>query len=312
MPLDPQAQALLDQIAATQAPRLHELPPAEARAAYEAFCKMVDAQGLPIGRTEDRAIPGPVGDLTVRIYTPIAAGTAPLPGLVFYHGGGFVIGSLDTHDALCRQLANEAGVRVISVDYRLAPENKFPAAVEDAVAALTYIEKNAIEFDIDPNRLAVGGDSAGGNLAAVAALMARDAGAPRLNHQLLIYPVTDALIDTPSRNEMAKGFFLDEPLMAWFAHHYGRMEDYEDYRASPMRAAAHHGLPPALIITAGHDPLRDEGKLYADKLQAAGVPVTYRDYPGQIHGFMTMTGVIDEGRAAIKSAAADLKKAFEA
>ncbi|MFO1187581.1 MAG: alpha/beta hydrolase [Alphaproteobacteria bacterium] len=208
--------------------------------------------------------------------------------------------------------ARERGGRVISVDYRLAPENKFPAAVEDAFAALTYIEKNAIEFDIDPNRLAVGGDSAGGNLAAVAALMARDAGAPRLNHQLLIYPVTDAFIDTPSRNEMAKGYFLDEQLIAWFIGHYGRMEEFVDYRASPMRAAAHHGLPTALVITAGHDPLRDEGKLYAEKLEAAGVPVTYRDYPGQIHGFMTMTGVIDEGRAAIKSAAADLKKAFEA
>jgi acetyl esterase len=311
MPLDPQAQALLDQIAASPTPHLSELTPPEARAAFEALIRLVDARGLPIGRTEDRTIPGPVGEIAIRIYTPIAAGVAALPGLVFFHGGGFVIGSLDSHDALCRQLANEAGARVISVDYRLAPENKFPAAVEDAFAALKYIEANAMEFDIDPNRIAVGGDSEGGNLAAVVSLMARDAGGPRLVHQLLIYPVTDHAIDTPSRTEFAAGYALDRRLLEWFAGHYARREDYQDYRASPLRAAAFHGLPPALVITAGHDPLRDEGRLYAEKLEAAGVPVVHRDYPGQIHMFMSMTGVIDEGRAAIKAAAADLKKAFE-
>jgi acetyl esterase len=312
MPLDPQAQALLDQIAASPTPHLSELEPPDARAAFEALIRMVDAQGLPIGRTEDRTIPGPVGEIAVRIYTPIAAGVAALPGLVFFHGGGFVIGSLATHDPLCRQLANEAGARVISVDYRLAPENKFPAAVEDAFAALKYIEANAMEFDIDPNRIAVGGDSAGGNLAAIVSLMARDAGGPRLVHQLLIYPATDFAIDTPSRTDFAAGYFLDRRLMDWFASHYARREEFEDYRLSPLRAAAFHGLPPALVITAGHDPLRDEGRLYAEKLEAAGVPVVHRDYPGQIHSFMSMTGVIDEGRAAIKAAAADLKKAFEA
>jgi acetyl esterase len=313
MPLDPQAQALLDQIAASSVPSLSALKPAEARAAYDAFIKLVDAHGLPIGRTEDRAISGPVGDLMVRIYTPIAAGNAALPGLVFFHGGGFVFGSLNSHDALCRQLANEAGARVVSVDYRLAPENKFPAAIEDAFAALSFVEKNAMELDIDPNRIAVGGTSAGGNLAAVACLMARDAGAPHVAHQLLIYPAMDFALDTPSHDEFAQGHGLDRALLEWFAHHYvPPAEDPKDYRLSPLRAPAHHGLPPTLVITAGFDPLRDEGRLYAEKLEAAGSPVTYLDYPGQIHDFMSMTGVIDEGRAAIKAAAADLKKAFEA
>ncbi len=312
MPLDPQAKALLDQIAASSGPHLSDLSPAEARAAYEAFIKLVDAQGLPIGRTEDRAIPGPVGDLMVRIYTPIAAGNSALPGLVFFHGGGFVFGSIDTHDALCRQLANEAGARVVSVDYRLAPENKFPAAIEDAFAALSFVEQNAMELDIDPNRIAVGGTSAGANLAAISCLMARDAGAPHVAHQLLIYPTTDFALDTSSREEFAQGYGLDRRLIDWFARHYvPSAEDPKDYRLSPLRAPAHHNLPPTLVITAGHDPLRDEGRLYAEKLEAAGSPVTYRDYPGQIHDFMSMTGVIDEGRAAIKAAAADLKKAFE-
>jgi acetyl esterase len=311
MPLDPQAKALLDQLAAMPSSPLHTMTPAEARAGLELFGKAFDAQDLPIGRTEDRKIPGPVGDLAIRIYTPIAAGGAALPGLVFFHGGGFVIGSLDTHDPLCRQLANESGARVISVDYRLAPENKFPAAIEDGFAALKYIEANAMDLEIDPNRIAVGGDSAGGNLAAVCALMARDAGSPRLVHQMLLYPMTDCDIETASRAEFAAGHFLTREVMDWFGAHYvSSADDQKDYRASPLRAPAHHGLPPALIVTAGHDPLRDEGRLYAEKLEAAGVPVIHRDYPGQIHMFMGMTGVIDEGRAAIKAAAADLKAAL--
>lgn len=318
MPLDPQAKALLDQLASAPRTSISQLTPADARAAYDLFCKLFDAQGLPIGRIEDRTIPGPVGEIPVRIYTPIAAGGAALPVLVYFHGGGFVLGSLDTHDPLCRQLANESGARVISVDYRRAPENKFPAAVEDAFAALKWVEANAMELGIDPNRIAVGGDSAGGNLAAVCALMARDAGAPRLVHQMLIYPNVfypdhGAEPEMGSRTEFATGHFLTEEGIEWFAGHYATSaDDRMDYRVSPLRAPAHHGLPPTLVITAGHDPLRDEGKLYADKLEAAGVPVTYRDYPGQIHGFMSMTGVIDEGRAAIKAAAADLKAALSA
>ncbi len=260
---------------------------------------MVDVKGVPIGRTEDRTIPGPVGEIAVRVYTPIAAGGAALPCLIYYHGGGFVIGSLDTADATCRTLANEAGVRVISVDYRLAPENKFPAAVEDAIAALRYIEANAMEFDIDPNRIAVGGDSAGGNLAAVVALMARDTGAPKLSYQLLIYPMTDFAAATPSKIEFAKGYVLDE-----VRPHLVRDPVHPRHRGSaglPLVALARRN-PPRPAAGAGdqppgHDPLRDEGKMYADKLGEAGVTVTYRDYPGQIHGFMIMSGVIDEGRA---------------
>jgi acetyl esterase len=313
MPLDLQAKALLDQIAANPGPPLADFTPVQARGVYEAFVGLVGAQGVPIGRTEDRTIPGPVGEIAVRIYTPIAAGGTALPALVFFHGGGFVFGSLNTHDALCRQLANEAGVRIISVDYRLAPENKFPAAVEDAFASVQWVEANAMELDIDPNRIAVGGDSAGANLAAVSCFMARDAGTPHLVHQMLLYPQLDFPFATPSHEEFREGYFLDRARLEWFAAHYTQStEEFRDYRVSPLRAPAFHGLPSTLVVTAGHDPLRDEGRIYAEKLAEAGVPVVYRNYPGQIHGFMNMTGVIDEGRAAIKAAAADLKTALEA
>ena len=308
MTLNPQAKALLDQMAAAAAPKLFELPIAEARAGAVAMTQSLEPQGLPIGRTEDRMIPGPAGDIPVRIYTPIAAGGTALPCLIFYHGGGFVIGNLDSHDALCRALANEAGVKVIAVDYRLAPEAKFPAAVEDAFAALKWIEANAMDLDIDANRLAVGGDSAGGNLAAVVSILARDEGQTRISFQLLIYPWLDFLEASASRDAFASGYFLDEVTLAWFTHSYANSpEDYRDYRLSPLRAASHKNLPPAHIMTAGFDPLRDEGRAYAEKLREAEVPVTYKEYPGLIHGFANMTAVIEEGRAAVKEAAAALK-----
>ncbi|MFZ1989144.1 MAG: alpha/beta hydrolase [Alphaproteobacteria bacterium] len=308
MTLNPQAKALLDQMAAANAPKLFELPIAEARAGAVQMLQSLDQQGLPIGRTEDRMIPGPAGDIPARIYTPIAAGGAALPCLLFYHGGGFVIGNLDSHDALCRALANDAGVKVIAVDYRLAPEAKFPAAVEDAFAALKWTEANAMDLGIDPNRIAVGGDSAGGNLAAVVSILARDEGQTRITFQLLIYPWLDFLEASYSREAFASGYFLDEVTLAWFTHSYANSpDDYKDYRMSPLRAASHKHLPPAHIMTAGYDPLRDEGRAYAEKLRDAEVPVTYKEYSGLMHGFANMTAVIEEGRAAVKEAAAALK-----
>lgn len=308
MTLNPQAKALLDQMAAANAPKLFEVPIAEARAGAVTMLQALDQQGLPIGRIEDRAIPGPAGEIPVRIYTPIAAGGAALPCLVFFHGGGFVVGNLESHDALCRVLANEAGVKVIAVDYRLAPEAKFPAAVEDALGAVKWTEANAMDLDIDPNRIAVGGDSAGGNLAAVVSILIRDEGQLRLKFQLLIYPCVDFAAAAPSREAFANGYFLDEPAMAWFARSYANSpEDYNDYRLSPLRAASHKNLPPAHIVTAGFDPLRDEGRAYAEKLRAAEVPVTHKEYEGLIHGFANMTAVIEEGRAAVKEMAAALK-----
>ena len=313
MTLNPQARALLDQMAAANAPKLFELPLAEARAGAIATLQALEPQGLPIGRIEDRALPGPAGDVRARIYTPIAAGGAALPCLVFFHGGGFVVGNIESHDAMCRVLANEAGVKLIAIDYRLAPEAKFPAAVEDAFAAVKWVEANAMDLDIDANRIAVGGDSAGGNLAAVASIMARDEGQLRLKFQLLIYPWLDFAEAARSREEFANGYFLDEPTIAWFARSYANSpDDYSDYRMSPLHAASHKNLPPAHLVTAGYDPLRDEGRAYASKLREAGVPVSYSEYAGLIHGFANMTAAIDEGRQAVKEIAAALKAGLAA
>jgi len=308
MALNPQAKALLDQMAANPSPNLWEVPLADARAGALAMMQSLSPQGLPIDRVEDCTIPGPAGDLDARIYTPVAAGGAALPALVFYHGGGFVVGNLDTHDALCRALASEAGVKVISIDYRLAPEAKFPAAVEDSFAALKWVARNASALGIDDDRIAVGGDSAGGNLAAVVSILARDEGIIRIKFQLLIYPVTDLAGETQSYRDFCEGYFLDRAVMKWFGAQYiSSPADFTDYRASPLLAPSHQGLPPAHVITAGFDPLRDEGKAYADKLREAGVPVTYEVYDGLFHGFANMTAVIDEAREAVKDAASALK-----
>jgi acetyl esterase len=311
MPLNPQVKALLDQMYANPAPNLFEVPLADARAQSLAMMQSLGPQDVPIGKVEDRTMPGPAGEMRLRIYTPVAAGGAALPALVYFHGGGFVIGDIESYDSVCRALANESGARVISVDYRLAPENKFPAAVEDCFAAVKWIEANAMDLGIDPNRIAVGGDSAGGNLAAVICILARDEGRLKLVFQLLIYPVTDCSSSTQSREDCARGYFLDEPTMTWFTSQYANSpEDYKDYRFSPLLAASLKGLPPALVVTAGFDPLRDEGRAFADKLREAGGAVIYKDYEGLIHGFVNMAGVIDEARDAIKEMAAALAAAF--
>jgi acetyl esterase len=235
-----------------------------------------------------------------------------LPALVFFHGGGFVIGNLDTHDRLCRSLAKASGCAVVSVDYRLAPENKYPAAVDDAYAATQYLAEHGSEFGIDPNRIAVGGDSAGGNLATVISLLARDRGGPKLKFQLLIYPLVDFNDHSPSMLQFGQGdYFLTMEGMDWFKKSYLASEDAaREPSASPINATDFRGLPPAMVIVAGCDPLRDQGEAYARKLQAAGVPVELKRYEGMIHIFLTLAGIIDAGKTAIADAAAAIRGAL--
>ncbi len=308
---DPQVQAFLEQPHDPAAPRLNSLPPEGARQMYLAMAQAMDAQNVPIGHVENRTIPGPAGEIPVRVYTPVAAGAAPLPVLVYYHGGGWVIGDLGTHDGVCRVLANESGCKVVAVDYRLAPEHPFPAAVDDSFAALQWVSDNAAELGVDANRIAVGGDSAGGNLSAVVSQMAKDKGGPAVAFQLLVYPVTDAGGDYESRWTNATGYLLEQELMEWFFKHYvPKGTDPLDTRLSPLRRSDLSGLPPAWVLTAGYDPLRDEGKAYADKLRAAGVPVEYVNEPQMIHGFFQLSGAIDTGAATLKRAGAAIRRAL--
>jgi acetyl esterase len=231
-----------------------------------------------------------------------------LPLLVFFHGGGWVVGDIATHDTVCRHLANRAECAVVSVDYRLAPEHKFPAAVDDAYTATAWVAENAAALGVDAGRLAVGGDSAGGNLAAVVCLMARDRGAPRISYQLLVYPATDAAMRHESIARFAEGHVLTRATMRWFYEQYlPSPEDAADWRVSPLVAADLAGLPPAYVLTAGYDPLCDEGDAYAARLAAAGVPVEHRRFPGQIHGFTTNGKIIRAADAALDEAAASLK-----
>ena len=305
MPVDPEAQALLDLISAGGL-SMSAVSVQDARNVMDMMVRFVDVTPEPVARVEDRLLPGPAGQIPVRIYTPEGGG--PFPVLVYYHGGGFAVCSIETHDELCRALTNAAGCIVVSVEYRLAPEHKFPAAVEDCYAATKWVAENAVAIGGDPARVAVGGDSAGGNLAAVIAQMARDQGGPLLALQVLIYPATTFTIEMPSRRENAEGYFLTEADMQWFAGHYLRSEaDASDPRVSPLEAKDVSGLPPALVITAEYDPLRDEGEAYAVRLREAGVPVVCSRYDGMIHGFLSMqmqkcTKARQEIAAALRSA----------
>ena len=311
MPVDPQIQQVIDALAASDFGPVHAQSPAAARAQY---VRMIEARGVapaPVGAVEDRSIPGPAGDLPVRIYRP-ETDARTLPAFVYFHGGGHVIGNLDTHDTVARNLCNGAGCIVVSVDYRLAPEHKFPAAAEDALAAVRWCAVHGAGIGIDPRRMAVGGDSAGGNLAAVAALMARDAGGPAIRLQVLVYPVTDYACDTESYRTYSDGYgMLDARSMRWFRDHYLRGDaDRLDWRAAPLRAGDLTGLPPALVLTAQCDVLHDEGEAYARRLRAAGVEVEYRKARGLIHGFFTMAPMIDGAVRAQALVCDALKRAF--
>lgn len=310
MPLDPQVQAVLEQMQAMNLPPLNAMTVEEARAAASAMSEMHGVPD-PVASVDNLAVTGPAGEIPVRVYTPEQSG--PLPILVYFHGGGWVIGDLETHDPLCRTLCNACGCIVASVDYRLAPEHKFPAAAEDAYAATQWIAEHAAEFGGDPQRLAVGGDSAGGNLAAVVALMARDRRGPEIVCQLLIYPVTDSACDTASYRDNGDGYFLTAEMMQWFWSQYLNSEaDRENPHAAPLRARNLRGLPAALVITAEFDPLRDEGEAYAARLRDAGVAVQLKRYDGMIHGFFGMGAVIDQARTAVDEVAATLQSTFAA
>lgn len=311
--LDPQAQALLEQVAKANRPAVQTLSPADARKIYRDSRLPLQPSPPPqVAAVEDRRIPGPHGPIGLRLYRPLGASPADiLPALVYFHGGGFTIGDLDTHDVVCRALANAARCAVASVDYRLGPEHKFPKAVDDCVAATRWVSAQAQALRLDPGRIAVGGDSAGGNLATVVALIARDSGGPPLAYQLLIYPTVTLHHDTPSSRELAQGYLLTMDTMHYFRECYlSSPAERSDWRASPLLAPDLSRLPPALIQTAGYDPIRDEGKAYAQKLEAAGVPVTYRCYDGMIHGFITMSKVLQAADRAFDEAGAALARAF--
>lgn len=310
MPLDPNMKNLLDSMEAMGAPPIHTLSVADARASMDAMVAMM-GQGEDVASVEDRTIAAGDHTLPVRIYRPDGLGEGPAPALVFYHGGGFVLGGLDSHDRDCRALANRGRCVVIAVDYRLAPEHPFPAAAEDAQAALQYVVAHADELGVDPSRLAVGGDSAGGNLAAVAAIAARDAGIS-LRFQLLIYPAVDGENESvyPSRTENGSGYMLDQDAIDWFMDHYFPEGTTIDWRAAPMQASSHEGVAPALVITAEFDPLRDEGEAYATRLESAGVPAKASRYDGLIHGFFGMGPLVPAADAAVDEAGAALRSAL--
>jgi acetyl esterase len=309
MALDPQARAILDQMAAMGNQPINELSVSEARQNASAMAAMQDAPEA-VAAVEDRTLAGPGGDLPIRIYVPFGKG--PFPVVMYFHGGGWVIGGIESSDGLCRMLVNASGCIVVSVDYRLAPEHRFPAAADDAFAATLWVAENAAGFGGDPSLIAVSGDSAGGNLAAVVAQNARDRGKPAIGFQLLIYPVADGACNTPSYSENAEGYFLTRDAMQWFWNHYvPKASDRILPGASPLRASNFADLPPALVITAEYDPLRDEGERYAELMRAAGTPVHLTRYDGMIHGFFTMSGLIDQGKTAMRQAAAALRNAFK-
>ncbi len=310
--LDPDCQRVLDLIREAGRPPYETLTPPEAREFYRAGRRILQPDPPEVTEVRNLKAPSPQGEIALRLYRGLGTERgAALPALVYFHGGGWVIGDLDTHDGVCRLIANTAGCAVISVDYRLAPEHKFPAAVDDAVAATEWVAAHATSLGIDANRLAVGGDSAGGNLAAVVALVARDHGGPRLRHQLLIYPATDFVISDDPQRERFEGFPLNVVTMNWFRDHYLRgRADYADWRASPLRANDLHGLPPAYVLTVGFDPLHLEGEAYANRLRDAGVPVQHRHIAEQMHGFFTMGKIIAAAKPATEEAARAVKAAL--
>ena len=310
--LHPQARALLDLMVERGVPPTHTLTPAEARTFYRERRFFTQPDPPEVAEVRALSADGPHGAIALRLYRPIgAAAAALLPVLVYYHGGGWVIGDLDTHDTLCRQLANGAGCAVVAVDYRMGPEHRFPAAVDDAFAATRWVRAQAAALGLDATRLAVGGDSAGGNLAAVVSLLAREAGDLPIAFQLLIYPGADMRRGHASHTTNGQGYMLTADTISYFHDHYIDDPKHDlDWRASPLLHADHSRLPPALVITAGYDPLRDEGLDYARALTAAGNRAAYVCFERQIHGFITMGRVIDEADTAVSLCAAELRRAL--
>lgn len=311
MALDPQIQTILDVIKASGLPEIWQLTPEQGREQYLQRVSRL-ALKVDIHRVHDRKIPGPGQDIGLRVYQPREPKAGEkFPVLLWFHGGGFVIGDLDTHDSACRALANQADCLVVAVDYRLAPECKFPAAVEDCYAALRWLALHAVELGADPTRIAVGGDSAGGNLAAVASIMARNDGYPKLAGQLLIYPCVAPEPETASHKKFAEGYVLTRNAMTWFYKQYtASAKQFYDFRFAPLVADDLSNLPPTFVLVAGFDPLRDEGVDYAKRLVEAGNPVTLSNYEGMVHGFYLMGGAVNAARRAIAESARHLKHWF--
>ena len=312
--LDAEARFLLDlmdKAVANGRPQLHTLPYKEGRAGVDKMSEDSEADPPEVASVGDGEFEGPRGLIKFRTYRPLGVPAGPLPTLIYYHGGGFVIGNIATHDSTCRRLANKSRCQVISIDYRLAPEHPFPAPIDDGIAAFRHIRDNAASFGVDPSRLAVGGDSAGGQMAAVVCQTCRDAGEAMPAFQMLIYPATDSSKESGSRKSFAEGYFLSKDLMDWFWKAYVPAgTDLADLRLSPLLAKDLAGLPPAFVLTAGYDPLRDEGRAYADRLIDAGVKTTYVNYPGTIHGFFSLSRFLKQGIRANDEAAAVLAAHF--
>jgi acetyl esterase len=312
MPVDPQMQGVIERIAKSALPPFYAVSADEARRLYKETRAALSPPAPAVETVRELAASGPAGPIPLRLYRGLGtvAGT-PLPLLVYFHGGGWTIGDLDTHDIVCRTLANKALCAVVAVDYRMGPEHKFPAAVEDCIAATRWVAEHGTALGIDAVRIAVGGDSAGGNLATVVAITLRDTGGPPLAFQALAYPATDQRMNSASHAKFGEGYLLTRNNMIWFRDNYLTPADYDDWRASPLLAADLARLPPAHIITAGYDPLLDEGRAYSDRLVAAGVPVLYECFEGMAHGFLTMGGAVAAANHALYRLGQSLAQAFK-
>ena len=302
---------LLEKASAAGRPKLSDLPVPVGRPAVDRMSCEGEADPPEVARVINGTLPGPASAIPYRRYWPLAVDEKVIPTLVYYHGGGFVIGNIETHDSTCRRIANKSRCQVISIDYRLAPEHPFPAPVDDAVAAFRHVRDNAATFDTSADRIAVGGDSAGGNLAAVVCQQMKKAGEATPAFQMLIYPATDSVGHAGSRRARGEGYFLTQELMDWFFGHYAPAgTDHGDPRMSPLQGDDLSGLPPAYVLTAGYDPLRDEGLAYATKLRLAGVRTLYSEFPGTIHGFFSLTKFLRQGLVANDEAAGVLAAFF--
>ena len=312
MPLDPLVKAFLDRAAAIPRPKAWEAPPAITRQSFAGMMQLTGPKDVAVGRIDNLTIPGPGGAMRARAYAPVA-GAGLLPALIYFHGGGFVAGSLESHDGLCRLFAAEGGFKVIAVDYRLAPEHPHPAAVDDAWAATVWIEQNASGLGVDAGRLAVGGDSAGAMLAAIVTQMAREKGGLKLAAQLLMFPQVQIGGETSSMHEFAVGYFLERRAIEYFNSLYlGAKADPNSPRVSPLKEADFSGLPPAYVMLGGYDPLHDEGLAYAQKLRAAGVKVTIADYADMVHCFIYLQTILPQAHDAVAAAAKAMRAALDA
>jgi acetyl esterase len=312
MPLDPLVKAFLDQAAAMPRPNMWEVPLSIGRQAFAQMMTMMGPKDVPIGKVQNIAIPGPAGSIRARVYSPVAAGGEGLPALVYFHGGGFVVGDLDTHDGLCRFIAHEGGFVVVAVDYRRAPENKWPAPLDDAFAATRWIFANAPSLGIDAGRIAIGGDSAGGHLAACVTQAVKDQGGQKIAYQLLLFPGTEFTTDTGSMNRFAVGYMMDRQTIEWcYAQVLPPGTDRSSPSVSPLNARDFSGLPPAYIMLGGYDPLHDEGLAYADKLKAAGVAVTVADYGDLVHCFIYLQSVLPQAHEALAKASTAVAEALD-